>query len=131
MVGKRTAWWRYAVGLILFWLLAAYGEFIPLLLNALQPDMARFGTGSLGYYVLNRVSTAIGAYIACLVTDKITEEGCPLFCMVNTIIASVLFVAMTAYDMYWWEYEDAFSIGLAALVFIVASVIFGLRVTKR
>ena len=57
----KLKWWNYVLAVLAFWVLSLFGGVIPMLINALQPQFARYMPGDLGYAILYISATAIGA----------------------------------------------------------------------
>ena len=83
--------WKYIFATLSFWIIAFLGDIVLLLLNAISPSWSRYDGGTLGYYLLCLVSSAISAVVAVIAADNILKELKPRFVFVNCVIASIGF----------------------------------------
>lgn len=130
----KISWWKYPASFIAFWLLVFFGEAIPLLWNALAPAMGRYDEGSLGYFILRLIAPGIGAAIAAWAINRITEEKKPLYCLVNCIVAAMVYILIALFDFFMFNGEDAIlegiKIAIAAVVCIGFSISFGKEIIR-
>lgn len=128
----KLSWWRYPISFIAFWLLIVFGEAIPLLWNALSPMMGRYDEGSLGYFVLQLISPGIGAAIAAWAINSITQERKTIYCMVNCIVAAMIYAIVSAFQFFLGGdgIVHGIKLGIAAIVCIGYSISYGKEISR-
>lgn len=111
---------------IAFWLLTIFGSSIAMIWNAITNFISGYGflDGSLGYLLLQILSTAIGAALAIAAIKSITQKLADIMCIVNMAIAATLFFTLNTVN--WIQgnssWQDIVGIYLAVAVFIIGIV---------
>lgn len=121
---KKLKWWKYILAILAFWALSLFGGIIPMLINALQPQFARYMPGDLGYAILYVSATAIGCVIAVAAFNGITEHRAPVCGLVNCIIALLfmLFLCVSTFFTGLATWARTIAYVLVFIVYIYAIV---------
>jgi hypothetical protein len=119
----KLKWWNYVLAVLAFWVLSLFGGVIPMLINALQPQFARYMPGDLGYAILYISATAIGCIIAVAAFNGITEHRSPVCGLVNCIIAFLfmLFLCVSTFftGLATWERTIAYVLVFAVYIYAI------------
>lgn len=119
----KLKWWNYVLAVLAFWLLSLFGGIIPMLINALQPQFARYMPGDLGYAILYISATAIGCIIAVAAFNGITEHRAPVCGLVNCIIAFLfmLFLCVSTFftGLATWDRTIAYVLVFAVYIYAI------------
>lgn len=126
-MGKNLRWWAAALVVIGYWainLLGVYPAAILFrLLAFIVPEAYRAGD-----ILVSIESYAAVAYAATVFMMKVTREEHPVFCMVNSIVASVVYAAYAL--SFVFSLSSVVSVagllagGAATVVYIVFAVAF-------
>lgn len=123
----KTAWWKYVLGEIAFWVLVLVGDIVVMIWNTLSASLLGTDAMDITYLLVHIGSTAIGAALAICALDAITDGNHKLLCVINCVIAATLFAVLTILNIVLGSAgtSDIIAMVLAIAVLIIGAVVMG------
>ena len=122
-VNRDTKWWKFAIALVVFWVgPLVIGAVIAVVLSILNIFTPQAYKNTQEW--INLMSSVFACSICTSFADSITDKKHKIFCMINCVIATTIWIGDTVLSavMFTIEFVPALTQVVRAVLYIVLAV---------